>query len=116
MNCPRHRVLLDGVKVDNLTHWLVSTQVGDDGGDAAPVVRAFRAGTAEEEGVQRRQRVVALALRWWARVAVVEERLAVLLVNSRRDGQVLLAPRYLVGRHGDDDAVADDGTCAGIGT
>ena len=114
MNCPRHRVLLDGVKVDNLTHWLVSTQVGDDGGDAAPVVRAFRAGTAEEEGVQRRQRVVALGR--WARVPlVVEERLPV-LVNGRRDGQVLLAPRYLLGRHGDDDAVADDGTCAGIGT
>ena len=113
MNCPRHRVLLDGVKVDNLTHWLVSTQVGDDGGDAAPVVRAFRAGTAEEEGVQRRQRVVALALRWWARVAVVvEERF---LVNSRRDGQIFVY-RYFVGRHGDDDAVADDGTCAGIGT
>ena len=114
MNCPRHRVLLDGVKVDNLTHWLVSTQVGDDGGDAAPVVRAFRAGTAEEEGVQRRQRVVALALRWWARVAVVVEKS--FLVDGRGDGQVLLAPRYLLGRLGDDDAVADDGTCAGIGT
>ena len=79
----------------------------DDGGDASPVVRGPRAGTAEEEGVQRRQRVVALALRWWARVAVVVEKRV--LVNSRRDGQVILAPRYLLGRHGDDDAVADDG-------
>ena len=76
----------------------------DDSADGSPVVRGPRAGPAEEEGVQRRQRVVALALRWWARVAVVvEERI---LVNSRRDGQVLLAPRYLLGRHGDDDAVA----------
>ena len=43
-----------------------------------------------------------------------EERLAV-LVNGRRHGQIFVY-RYFVGRHGDDDAVADDGTCAGIGT
>ena len=56
--------------------------------------------------MQRRERVVALALRWWARVAVVvEERF---LVNSRRDGQIFVY-RYFVGRHGDHDAVADDG-------
>ena len=78
------------------------------------MVRGPRAGPAEEEGVQRRQRVVALARRR-ARVAVfVEERLTV-LVNGRRDRQIFVY-RYFVGRHSDHDAVADNGTCAGIGT